>query len=124
MHNINNFQFFLVNHPALFALMITWSIAWKGFALWKAGKNRDFIWFVILLIVNTFGILEMVYLFAIKNKEIKSETPTPISVEEVKEEEKKKEVVVPAIEEKAEEIKTEASATEEIKEEVKQETNQ
>jgi len=39
-----------------------WSIFWKGFALWHAVRNGQVAWFVVLLIVNTIGILEIVYL--------------------------------------------------------------
>jgi hypothetical protein len=48
--------------PGLFLLMI-WTSAWKGLALWKAVGKRQAFWFVIFLIVNTLGILEILYLF-------------------------------------------------------------
>jgi len=34
----------------------------KGFALWRAGRSNDLVWFVILLVVNTAGILPAIYL--------------------------------------------------------------
>jgi len=52
-------------NPALFALLLIWSLAWKGLALWEAARREDKAWFVILLIVNTAGILEIIYLFAV-----------------------------------------------------------
>jgi hypothetical protein len=36
---------------------------WKGFALWKAVKKNSLVWFVILFVVNTVGILEILYIF-------------------------------------------------------------
>jgi hypothetical protein len=45
--------------------LLLWSIFWKGLALWHAGMRREAWWFVILFIVNTLGILEIVYLFAV-----------------------------------------------------------
>jgi hypothetical protein len=48
--------------PVLVVLVV-WIIAIKGFALWKAARNNHRAWFVVLLIVNTFGILELIYLF-------------------------------------------------------------
>ena len=42
--------------------LIIWSTIWKGIALWKAGKHNQLSWFVIILIVNTVGILEIIYL--------------------------------------------------------------
>lgn len=40
-----------------------WSLFWKGYALWKAAKNDSKVWFIILLVVNTIGILEILYIF-------------------------------------------------------------
>lgn len=50
-------------------LIVVWEIAWKGIALWKAGRNKQLGWFVVMLILNTLGILEIVYLifFAKRN---------------------------------------------------------
>lgn len=50
--------------PAI-ALMISylWSIVWKGIALWKASKSSQRNWFIALLVINSLGILEIVYLF-------------------------------------------------------------
>ena len=54
---------------AFLVLALTiWILVWKGFALYRAGANRSPIWFTVLLVVNTLGILEMVYLFAISKK--------------------------------------------------------
>ena len=39
-----------------------WSLVWKGFALWHAARNHQKKWFIIILVVNTIGILEIVYL--------------------------------------------------------------
>ena len=50
--------------PFIFGLIVIWSLMWKGFALWKAAAHKHSpIWFVILLVVNTFGLLEMLYIF-------------------------------------------------------------
>lgn len=47
---------------ALFAIAIVWSAIWKGIALWKCGRNKQLAWFIVLLIVNTLGILEIIYI--------------------------------------------------------------
>lgn len=39
-----------------------WSLVWKGFALWYAARNHQNRWFIALLILNTLGVLEIVYL--------------------------------------------------------------
>lgn len=53
--------FFLL-FPALILLLALWSIAIKGYALWHAAKHDQKEWFVALLVINTIGILELVYL--------------------------------------------------------------
>jgi methionyl-tRNA synthetase len=46
----------------LFFLALLWTIAIKGYALWHAAKRGEKWWFIALLVINTFGILEVVYL--------------------------------------------------------------
>jgi hypothetical protein len=46
-----------------FVLIVTWSLFWKGLALWYAAKRDEKRWFVFILVLNTFGILEIIYLF-------------------------------------------------------------
>ncbi len=48
-----------------FFLLIIWSLFWKGLALWHAGRRGQPWWFIALLVINTAGILEIIYLFAI-----------------------------------------------------------
>lgn len=53
-------------------LLIIWSVIWKGIALWHAARNNQKGWYIALLIINTIGILEIVYLsFFKKKKEVK-----------------------------------------------------
>lgn len=46
----------------LFFLVI-FDLVWKGIALWKASKNNHLVWFVFLLLLNTVGILPIIYIF-------------------------------------------------------------
>ena len=62
MHTLSNS--FLALAPFL-PLLLLWSTFWKGLALWHAGRRGQPWWFVILIIVNTVGILEIIYLFAV-----------------------------------------------------------
>jgi hypothetical protein len=50
---------------AVLPIVLLWSFFWKGLALWHSGRRGQPIWFVILLIVNTLGILEIIYLFGV-----------------------------------------------------------
>lgn len=51
-----------------FVIFALWSVFWKGLALWHSAKRHQPWWFVILLVINTAGILEIIYLFAIAKK--------------------------------------------------------
>lgn len=44
-------------------LVVFWELGWKGWALWRAAQRNDKAWFVVLLFVNTLGILPIAYLF-------------------------------------------------------------
>lgn len=52
----------------LFIPLLIWSIVWKGLALWQAARHGDKIWFVVLLVINTVGILEILYLYVFSKK--------------------------------------------------------
>ena len=45
-----------------------WSAVLKGIALWKAARNSQLAWFVALLVFNTAGILEILYIFLFQKK--------------------------------------------------------
>ena len=66
-----NFSHFINTHPwvaVLIAVIAVWSIVWKGIALWKAARNGSKVWYVFLLILNTAGILEIIYIFGFSKK--------------------------------------------------------
>jgi uncharacterized membrane protein YiaA len=52
-------------------LLVGWSLIWKGVALWKAAKNNQKGWFVAIFLLNTFGILEMIYIFIVAKRKKK-----------------------------------------------------
>jgi hypothetical protein len=51
---------FLQSPQAIF--FFVWVIFWKGWALWQAARNEQKIWFGAILVVNSVGLLEIVYL--------------------------------------------------------------
>lgn len=70
LHHYGMEQGWFINMPfwagpllGLVALLSLWSLVWKGLALWHAGQRGDHWWFVALLLINTLGILEIIYLF-------------------------------------------------------------
>jgi len=52
-----------------FLPLIIWEIIWKGIALWKAARNWDKNWFIALLIINSVGILPIIYIYFFAKKE-------------------------------------------------------
>lgn len=57
----------------LFLVAMFWSIVWKGIALWKSARNGHKGWYIAILILNTLGILEIIYLIFFNKKKAKKE---------------------------------------------------
>jgi len=55
-------------HPLYIALAIIWTLVWKGVALWKSAGLRQKYWFIAILLINTLGILEIIYIFLVAKK--------------------------------------------------------
>ncbi|MEX0931788.1 MAG: DUF5652 family protein [Candidatus Paceibacterota bacterium] len=74
---LQEYPFFVI----LIVILTIWSLVWKGIALWKAVKQNSPYWFVALLIINTVGILEIlyIYIFSKRKKFVqKSTEETPL----------------------------------------------
>jgi len=57
-----------MQNPYLLIVLVVWELVWKGLALWKsAGKGQKY-WFVALLVINSIGILPIVYLLINKSR--------------------------------------------------------
>lgn len=53
----------------LFVLVTIWTLIWTLLALWKAARKKHLAWFIILGVLNTLGILEILYLYLFSNIE-------------------------------------------------------
>lgn len=60
-------QTFIANPWVLLAILV-WTLPWKGVALWRAARADSRNWFVWLFILNTFAILEILYIFIFSKK--------------------------------------------------------
>jgi methionyl-tRNA synthetase len=47
-----------------------WTVILKGYALWYAARAHQKWWFIALLVINTVGILEIIYLIWFRPKTI------------------------------------------------------
>ena len=65
---MNNIIQIITSNKLMLSLLIFWSIIWKGIALWHSARNKQLIWYIVLLIVNTLGILEIIYLSFFRKK--------------------------------------------------------
>ena len=43
---------------------IAWELIWKGWALWRAARSDQLVWFALLLIINSVGVLPIIYLLS------------------------------------------------------------
>lgn len=50
----------------LFFILVLWEVFWKGIALWKTARESQKYWFIAILILNTVGILPILYIFLFK----------------------------------------------------------
>ncbi|WP_394339083.1 MULTISPECIES: DUF5652 family protein [unclassified Methanosarcina] len=50
----------------LILILVLWEFFWKGIALWKAARESQRYWFIAILILNTAGILPILYIFLFK----------------------------------------------------------
>ena len=53
--------------PVIIILAI-WEAVWKLIAMWKAGRNNHLAWFICIALINTAGILPIVYILMHRKK--------------------------------------------------------
>ncbi len=63
---------FIINNAVAVVLIIIlvtiWDVVWKAIAMWRAAKRDSKTWFVILMIVNSVGVLPILYLIFTRRK--------------------------------------------------------
>jgi len=55
----------------MLAIIYVWSAVWKLLGLWKSARKKQVGWFVVIALLNTLGILPILYYFLFS--EMKSE---------------------------------------------------
>lgn len=53
--------------PLAIALII-WETVWKMIALWKSARNSHLSWFIFIGIINSIGILPIIYILLNRKK--------------------------------------------------------
>lgn len=64
-------QFFTQNWW-LIAVVVVWSAVWKAIALYLAARLEQKVWFVALFVLNTVGLLEILYIFYFSKVQIQA----------------------------------------------------
>lgn len=63
----------------LVIFIVIWDMTWKAIGMWKAGRNNQKVWFIFIFVLNTAGILPIVYIFFFQkdsNKKISKKKTT------------------------------------------------
>lgn len=64
-----DFRSFLQNmNPWVLTLIVIWSLSWKGWALWRAARQRHVVWYIVLLVFNLLGIPEIIYVYVTRRQ--------------------------------------------------------
>ena len=53
-------------------LLIVWEVIWKAIGMWKSARNNHIWWFVAILVVNSLGILPIIYIALFNDKRNKN----------------------------------------------------
>ena len=48
-----------------------WDAVWKVIALWKSARNNHLVWFICIAIINSVGILPIVYILMHRKSQIR-----------------------------------------------------
>jgi methionyl-tRNA synthetase len=49
-------------------IIVAWDMIWKGIGMWKAGRHNQLGWFIAMFVLNTLGILPIIYLLFFQKK--------------------------------------------------------
>ncbi len=61
----------------LIVIIMLWSLVWKLLALWKSARNNHLVWFIVMAVVNTVGILPILYIFVFSKSKSKKTAKKP-----------------------------------------------
>ena len=74
-----NLEQFFSQNQTLLLLIALWSLPWKGYALWRASERKEKWGVIFILIANTAGILEILYIFIFSHGEKKAPDSNDVS---------------------------------------------
>lgn len=60
---------------AAIIVLAVWELIWKGLALWRAAHRKQPYWFMALLIINSAGVLPIIYILTTEQRQDMSSEP-------------------------------------------------
>lgn len=54
----------------LIVILAIWDAVWKMIALWKSARNNNLAWFIFIGIINSIGIVPIVYILMHRKKSV------------------------------------------------------
>ena len=54
--------------PSWIVLVVIWDAVWKLIAMWKSARGGQKVWFIFLAIINSVGILPLIYILWFQKK--------------------------------------------------------
>ncbi len=84
LNEVVNLSIFSIIPPeilfTIFLVVLAITTVLKAFALWYAARNHQVLWFVAILVLNTLGILEIIYLATFrKDKQLRGATASTVA---------------------------------------------
>ncbi len=70
----------------LFVVIAIWSFVWKILGMWKSARKGSLVWFIVIALFNTMGILPILYYFVFS--EMKFAKSKPVKKKSVKKKKK------------------------------------
>lgn len=63
----------ILENPYFLVPLVLWSSTWKGLGLWRAAMRKDKLFFITIFILNTVGIIPILYLIFTNKRKHKKE---------------------------------------------------
>lgn len=67
LETLQQFSMELGANPEILFLIIAWSAFWKLLGMWHSAREKQPVWFIAIGLLNTLGILPILYLFIFKD---------------------------------------------------------
>ena len=48
--------------------LVVWTAIWEGLGLWRAARRKEIVWFILMLVLNTAGVLPIIYVIIARKK--------------------------------------------------------